>query len=100
VVLDELGRGTSTFDGYAIAHAVLKHISSKVDCRLLFATHYHPLTAEFSSNPRVSLGHMAALVGSSGNGSCINGSLHMGVVLCILLMCKISCTRNATPLLQ
>ncbi|KAL0023612.1 hypothetical protein WJX77_007042 [Trebouxia sp. C0004] len=66
VVLDELGRGTSTFDGYAIAQAVLKHISSKVDCRLLFATHYHPLTAEFSSNPRVSLGHMAALVGSSG----------------------------------
>ncbi len=66
VVLDELGRGTSTFDGYAIAHAVLKHISSQVDCRLLFATHYHPLTTEFSSNPMVSLGHMAALVGSSG----------------------------------
>ena len=67
VVLDELGRGTSTFDGYAIAHAVLQHISSKVDCRLLFATHYHPLTTEFAANPRVSLGHMAALVGTSGN---------------------------------
>lgn len=66
VVLDELGRGTSTFDGYAIAHAVLKHISSKVDCRLLFATHYHPLTTEFASNPGVSLGHMAALVETSG----------------------------------
>lgn len=67
VVLDELGRGTSTFDGYAIAHAVLQHMSSQVDCRLLFATHYHPLTAEFSANPRVSLGHMAALVGSAGD---------------------------------
>ena len=88
VVLDELGRGTSTFDGYAIAHAVLQHISSKVDCRLLFATHYHPLTAEFSHNPRVSLGHMAALVGSSGNGSGVNGSLYKGVILCTLLMCK------------
>lgn len=66
MVLDELGRGTSTFDGYAIAHAVLQHISSQVDCRLLFATHYHPLTAEFAANPRVTLGHMAALVGSSG----------------------------------
>ena len=66
VVLDELGRGTSTFDGYAIAHAVLKHISSKVDCRLLFATHYHPLTEEFGSNPRIRLGHMAAFVGSPG----------------------------------
>ncbi|KAL3140400.1 hypothetical protein ABBQ38_004660 [Trebouxia sp. C0009 RCD-2024] len=67
VVLDELGRGTSTFDGYAIAHAVLQHMSSQVDCRLLFATHYHPLTAEFAANPRVSLGHMAALVGSAGD---------------------------------
>ena len=42
VVLDELGRGTSTYDGYAIAYAVLRHLSSVVDCRLLFATHYHP----------------------------------------------------------
>ncbi|KAK9867213.1 hypothetical protein WJX84_002119, partial [Apatococcus fuscideae] len=53
VVLDELGRGTSTFDGYAIAHAVLKHLSSQQDCRQLFATHYHPLTAEFKGNSRV-----------------------------------------------
>ncbi|KAK9813990.1 hypothetical protein WJX73_008383 [Symbiochloris irregularis] len=63
VVLDELGRGTSTFDGYAIAHAVLGHLSSRIDCRLLFATHYHPLTGEFEGDPRVALGHMAALVG-------------------------------------
>ena len=66
VVLDELGRGTSTFDGYAIAHAVLKHISSKVDCRLLFATHYHPLTTEFANNPRIRLGHMSVLLGDPG----------------------------------
>lgn len=66
VVLDELGRGTSTFDGYAIAHAVLKHISSKVDCRLLFATHYHPLTTEFASNPGIRLGHMSVLMGEPG----------------------------------
>lgn len=66
VVLDELGRGTSTFDGYAIAHAVLKHVSSKVDCRLLFATHYHPLTTEFANNPRIRLGHMSVLLGDPG----------------------------------
>ncbi|CAN1288523.1 DNA mismatch repair protein MSH7 [Linum perenne] len=42
VILDELGRGTSTFDGYAIAYAVLRHLVEKVNCRLLFATHYHP----------------------------------------------------------
>lgn len=44
VILDELGRGTSTFDGYAIAYAVFRHLIEKVNCRLLFATHYHPLT--------------------------------------------------------
>ncbi|KAJ8749841.1 hypothetical protein K2173_013244 [Erythroxylum novogranatense] len=59
VLLDELGRGTSTFDGYAIAYAVFRHLVEKVNCRLLFATHYHPLTKEFSSHPHVTLQHMA-----------------------------------------
>ncbi|KAJ4846391.1 DNA mismatch repair protein msh7 [Turnera subulata] len=59
VLLDELGRGTSTFDGYAIAYAVFRHLVEKVNCRLLFATHYHPLTKEFASHPHVSLQHMA-----------------------------------------
>ena len=54
---------------YAIAHAVLAHLSSSVDCRLLFATHYHPLTAEFGDNHRVALAHMAALVGDASPGS-------------------------------
>jgi DNA mismatch repair ATPase MutS len=38
---------------------VLKHLSETLDCRLLFATHYHPLTAEFASNLRIKLAHMA-----------------------------------------
>ncbi|KAK4479162.1 hypothetical protein RD792_014673 [Penstemon davidsonii] len=59
VLLDELGRGTSTFDGYAIAYAVFRHLVEKVNCRLLFATHYHPLTKEFAAHPRVILQHMA-----------------------------------------
>lgn len=59
VILDELGRGTSTFDGYAIAYAVFRHLVESVNCRLLFATHYHPLTKEFASHPRVKLQHMA-----------------------------------------
>ncbi|XP_023736009.1 DNA mismatch repair protein MSH7 [Lactuca sativa] len=59
VILDELGRGTSTFDGYAIAYAVFRHLVEKVNCRLLFATHYHPLTKEFASHPHVTLQHMA-----------------------------------------
>ncbi|XP_061366489.1 DNA mismatch repair protein MSH7 [Gastrolobium bilobum] len=59
VILDELGRGTSTFDGYAIAYAVFRHLIEKVNCRLLFATHYHPLTKEFASHPHVTIQHMA-----------------------------------------
>ena len=81
VVLDELGRGTSTFDGYAIAHAVLQHLSSQVDCRLLFATHYHPLTSEFASNPRVRLGHMSALVGTSGLPCNSCGFVDAGIII-------------------
>ena len=46
---------------YAIAHAVLAHLTS-VDCRLMFATHYHNLTQEFGTNARVRLAHMGALV--------------------------------------
>uniref|UniRef100_A0A1S4DGF3 DNA mismatch repair protein MSH7-like n=1 Tax=Nicotiana tabacum TaxID=4097 RepID=A0A1S4DGF3_TOBAC len=59
VLLDELGRGTSTFDGYAIAYAVFRHLIETVNCRLLFATHYHPLSKEFASHPNVTLQHMA-----------------------------------------
>ncbi|KAL1190540.1 DNA mismatch repair protein MSH7 [Cardamine amara subsp. amara] len=59
VILDELGRGTSTFDGYAIAYSVFRHLVEKVQCRMLFATHYHPLTKEFSTHPRVTSKHMA-----------------------------------------
>ncbi len=68
VVLDELGRGTSTFDGYSIAHAVLHHVSSSIACRTLFATHYHGLTSDFSGATNIAMGHMSALVGSAGTG--------------------------------
>lgn len=44
VILDEIGRGTSTFDGLAIAWAVAEHLEEATRCRALFATHYHELT--------------------------------------------------------
>ena len=43
VILDEIGRGTSTFDGISIAKSVAEHICKKIGCKTLFATHYHEL---------------------------------------------------------
>lgn len=48
VILDELGRGTSTFDGAAIATAVLSYLTSQVKCATLFSTHYHNLVEQFA----------------------------------------------------
>jgi DNA mismatch repair protein MutS len=53
VILDEVGRGTSTFDGVSIAWAVAEHIHDQVGARTLFATHYHELVALADSRPRV-----------------------------------------------
>lgn len=62
VLMDELGRGTATFDGTAVAYAVVKHIATNVQCRTFFSTHYHSLIEDFLSNPVVTLGHMACMV--------------------------------------
>ena len=55
VIFDEVGRGTSTYDGVSIAQAVVEHLhdSPKLGCRTLFATHYHELTALAERLPRV-----------------------------------------------
>jgi len=58
VLLDEIGRGTSTFDGLAIAWAVAEHIHDAVHSRTLFATHYHELTALSASLDRLKNVHV------------------------------------------
>lgn len=53
LILDEIGRGTSTFDGLSIAWAVLEYIVNSLKCRAMFATHYHELTELEGSLPGV-----------------------------------------------
>jgi DNA mismatch repair protein MutS len=53
VILDEIGRGTATFDGLSIAWAVVEYLNEVCRCRALFATHYHELTALAGKLPQV-----------------------------------------------
>jgi len=53
VILDEIGRGTSTFDGLSIAWSVAEHLHDAIGCRALFATHYHELTDLERTRPGV-----------------------------------------------
>ncbi len=59
VILDEIGRGTSTYDGLSIAWAVAEHLHDVNRSKTLFATHYHELTELSSSRPRVKNFHIA-----------------------------------------
>jgi len=62
VIIDELGRGTSTYDGLAIAYSVLKYIAEELGCLTFFVTHYHSLLEEFRLYDNVMAFHMASKI--------------------------------------
>ncbi len=53
IILDEIGRGTSTFDGMSIARAVVEHVKERIHAKTIFATHYHELTCLSQWRPAI-----------------------------------------------
>ena len=89
VIMDEIGRGTSTLDGLSLAYAILHHLHSVNKCRGIFATHYHELAkmiADSSQNhknlfERVACYQTAVASGDDGHVTCLY-QIQKGIMDC------------------
>ena len=81
VILDEVGRGTSTYDGLSIAWAVAEHLDQLVRCRALFATHYHELTELGETSP-------------SAANYCVSAKQHKGEIVFLHRVQKGAASRS------
>jgi DNA mismatch repair protein MSH6 len=94
VIMDELGRGTSTFDGTAIASATVKHLVERSQCLSLFATHYHSLLDEWRNAPNVRLGHMQCIVDDENENENETTTVSNGNITFLYTLGLGSCPRS------